>query len=59
MWSKYFAWHYNSAGRVQKGTRTSRLNGTGEQTEEDEPHYYSVDEILDKQGIMTFKKMNI
>jgi len=59
MWSKQFAWHYNSAGRGQKGTRTSRLSDTEEQTAEDEPHYYSVNEILGKQGITTFKKMNI
>ena len=38
---------------MQKETRTSRLVHTEEQTEEDEPHYYSVDELLDKQGIRT------
>ena len=59
MWLKQFAWNYNSAGQVQRRTRTSRLIDTKEWTEEDEPHYYSVDEILCKQGIMTFKKMNI
>ena len=63
MWSKQFACNYNSAGRVQKGTRTSRLVGTRKtkegQTEENEPHYYYVDGVLGKQGITTFKNINI
>ena len=63
MWSKQFTWNYNSAGRVQKGTRTSRLVDTRrtkeDQTDEEEPHYYYVDDILGKQGKMTFKNINI
>jgi len=61
MFSKQFA--YNSAGRVHKGTRTSRLADTRKvsynQTEEDEPHYESVDDIVGEQGKMTFTKTNI
>jgi len=63
MWSKQFAWNNNSVGRVQKGTRTSRCVDTRkvneQQTEEDEPHYETVEEILGQQGIMTFTKTNI
>jgi len=54
---------YNAAGRVQKGTRTSRgvvpRKNNAEPTKKDEPHYESVDEVLGQQGMMTFTKTNI